>query len=67
VEFEPQRRRDWQIESFEYLLIASICIAFATSIRATGTPVWMIWITALTAASILTNEHTAAEIATGIP
>ena len=34
--------------------------------RATGTPSWMVWITACTAASMSGKVHTAAEMASGI-
>ena len=39
--------------------------ASISSQRAIGTPSWMIWITVCTAASMLGNEHTAAEMASG--
>jgi hypothetical protein len=52
---------------FEYRLTASIVAASASSIRATGTPNWMVWITVFTAASTLGNEQVAADIATGMP
>src|SRR5208283_9028 len=53
--------------SFEYLLIASICTASASSIRATGTPNWIVLITTLTAALTLGKEQTAEETAAGTP
>jgi hypothetical protein len=41
--------------------------ASASSMRTTGIPAWMVWITVLTAASMLGKEHVAAEIADGMP
>ena len=44
-----------------------ICASSRSSIRATGMPVWMVSITAATAASTLGKAQTAAEIASGMP
>ena len=46
-------------------LIASICAASASSIRATGSHNWIVLITTLTAAATLGKEQTADEIADG--
>ncbi len=35
--------------------------------RATGMPDWMVWITVCTASSMVGNETTAADIASGMP
>ena len=48
-------------------MIESMAAASASSIRATGIPTWMVWITVLTADSTLGKEHVAAEIADGMP
>jgi hypothetical protein len=66
VEFQPQCRCDRQVE-LRVLLIASICTGSASSIRAIGTPSWMVLIATLTAASTLGKEQTADEIAAGMP
>ncbi len=46
-------------------LIASICTASASSIRATGSHNWIVLITTSTAAATLGKEQTADEIADG--
>ncbi len=40
--------------------------ASSSSMRATGTPSWMVWITVCTAESMSGKVHTAAEMASGI-
>jgi hypothetical protein len=52
---------------FEYRLTPSMLAASASSMRATGTPDWMVRITVFTAASTLGNEHVADDIAVGMP
>ena len=47
--------------------MASICASSSNSMRATGTPVWIVWITVSTAAAIVGKAQTAAEIASGMP
>ena len=47
--------------------MASICASSSSSIRATGTPLWIVWITVSTAAAIVGKAQTAAEIASGMP
>ncbi len=46
---------------------ASMVSASRNSMRATGTPDWMVRITLLTASSMVGNEHTADDIASGMP
>ena len=47
-------------------LIAFSDSASSNSMRATGTPSWMVWMTVCTAAAMLGKVHTAAEMASGI-
>ena len=48
-------------------MTASIWTSSSSSIRATGTPHWMVWMTVSTAPASDSNEHTAADIASGMP
>ena len=45
--------------------MASICASSSSSIRATGTPSWIVAMTVSTAPLIDSNEQTAAETASG--
>jgi hypothetical protein len=47
-------------------LTARIDVASSSSQRATGTPAWTVAIAVATAACVVGNEQTAAEIASGI-
>ncbi len=46
---------------------ASMVSSSSSSIRATGTPDWIVAITVSTACSMVGNGHTADEIASGMP
>ena len=52
---------------FDQRLIAAIWTSSANSIRATGTPDWMIAMQVSTASSTLGKAQTAAETASGMP
>ncbi len=53
--------------SFEYWMHACICSASRISMRATGMPICIAWITVLTADLRSGYWHTAAEMASGMP
>ena len=53
--------------SFEYFAIASICRASASSMRATGTPAWIVAIVVSTACLTDGKPHMATLVASGMP
>ena len=64
MELEQQRRRHRHVV-LERLLIASICTSSSSSMRATGTPSWIVAITVSTAPFIESNAQIAAATASG--
>ena len=66
MELEEERRASGS-PSPECWLQALTCTSSRSSIRAIGTPAWMVAITVSTAPASVSNEQAAAEIASGMP